>query len=160
MSETNVTYLRDKIDRVQAQIAADPSTLITGGGGGIYDGMDGRLGKLEGAVEGLRHSQNITIGAVAFGSALLLAVGVYSLQRIDQVSQRIDQVGEKVSALPGQIGSELRDITQTLATSIVAAKQTTSPAPQIIVIPSNAQATGNIDRPAPQQIPPPPSPQK
>jgi hypothetical protein len=88
---------------------------------------DERIGRLEGAIDGLRHAQNLTIGAVgilgafiAIFTAVVIGLGVYELQRIDQLN-------DKVSALPGQISAELRDLTKTLAATITAARQ---PAPQ------------------------------
>lgn len=122
----------------------DPPALAVGGGGPHDTGMfDERIGRLEGAVEGLRHSQNLTIGATVGVGAILAAVvvgfGIYTLQRVDALA-------DKVNALPGQISAELRDITKTLAESITAAKQAP---PQIIVLPAP-----NPSPPQPPQQPP------
>ena len=81
---------------------------------------DERLGKLEGAVEGLRHAQDLTVGIVAVFAAIMIGVAVYTLQRIDQMSDR-------VAELPGKIGTDMRDLTKTLADTITAARQ---PVPQ------------------------------
>ena len=87
--------------------------------------LDERIGRLEGALDGLRHSQNMLLGAIGLVAAIVLGVGVYGLQRIDNLN-------DAVNALPGQISAELRDISQTLAESITAARQ--SP-PQVILMP-------------------------
>lgn len=87
--------------------------------------MGERLARLEGALDGLRRHQDFVLAAIALLAALMIGFGVYGLQRIDAVDAR-------VSALPGQISADLRDISRTLAASITAAKQ--SP-PAVIYIP-------------------------
>lgn len=96
---------------------------------------DERLGRLEGAVDGLKRVQDLTAWAVLGVGALLLAISLYSLTRLDQL-------GDRVAELPSKVSSELRDITKTLAESITAAKQQQ---PQIILMP-------------PPVLPPAPSP--
>jgi hypothetical protein len=75
-----------------------------GGGSGGPSGGDGpsagiglaeRIARLEAAIEGLRHSQNLTIGATAaiggILAAMIIGFGVYSLQRIDQTQESISR---------------------------------------------------------------------
>jgi hypothetical protein len=102
---------------------------------------DERIGKLEGAIEGLRHAQNLTVGVVAVFAAVMIGLMVYTLQRIDQLSDR-------VADLPGKISADMRDLTKTLADTITAARQ---PAP----LPSLPQLA-----PQPEQKPPAPMFQK
>lgn len=64
--------------------------------------------------------------------AILASVGI---AMIGYTIKRVDDVNEKLSGLPKQIGSELRDITKTVAESITAAKQQ---APQVILLPAPA----------------------
>jgi hypothetical protein len=81
-----------------------------------------RLAKLEGsfdglkiAIEGLRHSQNMTLTAVLGVGVILAAIGIYVLQCID--------------ALP----TEFERLNQTLSSAITASKQQQ---PQVILIPT------------------------
>ena len=87
---------------------------------------DGKIGRLEGEVSGLKHGQAQLLVAVGLVAAFVIGFGIYTLQRIDSVA-------DKVNDLPGKIGSELRDITKTLADGITAAKQTP---PQVILMPA------------------------
>jgi tRNA dimethylallyltransferase len=48
-----------------------------------------RLARVEAAIEGFRHSQNLTIGATAMVGALLVGLSIYGLQRIDQTQESI-----------------------------------------------------------------------
>ena len=121
--------------------------LNTDGTDGTFTDMSERIAKLEGAVEGLRHSQNLMLGAIGLVVALGIGYGVYSIQRLDQLN-------DKLVALPGQISAELRDINKTLATAITASKQTP---PQVIVYPAPALAVdhgGGTAKPAPAETPP------
>jgi hypothetical protein len=56
------------------------------------------------------------MGAVTVVAAILIGVGVYGIKKTEDLSKKVD-------ALSGQISSELRDITKTLAESITAAEQ-------------------------------------
>ena len=106
-----------------------------GGGGGFYmPDVNERLGSLEGHLEGLKHVQNMLLGGIGILGTIisvlitvLVGLGVYELQRIDQIGDRIDSVNAKVNELPGKISVELRDITKTLADVIIAAKQPSPP---------------------------------
>lgn len=115
-------------DEQRANIAsqAERPHLAGGNGGPHLPGMDERIGRLEGSVEGLRHSQNLTVGIVSLVALVLIGLSVYELQRLDSLS-------DKVSALPGQISSDMRDLTKTLADAITAAKQQP---PQVILMPA------------------------
>jgi len=93
-----------------------------------------RLGSVEGHLEGLKHVQNMLLGGIGILGTIisvlitvLVGLGVYELQRIDQIGDRIDSVNAKVNELPGKISVELRDITKTLADVIIAAKQPSPP---------------------------------
>ena len=81
-----------------------------------------RLAKLEGAfeglrdlIEGVRHSQNILMGLVGVGFAIMVAVLVYAITRIDNLPVDFERMN------------------QTLSQAIIAAKQQPQ---QIIVVPS------------------------
>jgi hypothetical protein len=63
-----------------------------------------RLSRVEAAIDGLRHSQNLTIGATigvgAILAAFIIAFGIYGLQRMDaldaKLNARIDSVDAKI----------------------------------------------------------------
>lgn len=120
--------------------------VLDGGPGGPHPpGMEERLtkveaavgrleiavGKVEIAIGGLRNSQNLTVGMLGIFAAAVIAMGVYTLQRIDRADDHISALSDKVDALPGLISADLRDITKTLAESITAAKQQP---PQVILM--------------------------
>jgi hypothetical protein len=137
--------LRDQFTRAQAgwqqkrSLAIDPPIDPTGIGPHPPD-MEDRLriletamARVEAAIDGLRHSQNLTVAIVSLLALVLVGFGVYELQRLDQLSDR-------VAALPGQIGADLRDISKTLAESITAAR---AGQPQVILVPAPSVAPSN-----------------
>ena len=106
-------------------------------GDGHLPPMSERLARLEAAVEGLRRTQDFTLIAVLAVGALLATFMVYGFSRTDKVFDETRVLSERLSALPGEISADLRDLTKTLADSITAAKQ--SP-PQVILMPAPEQA--------------------
>jgi len=66
----------------------DPKAVETGGGGHDSGGMDGlhglevRVGKVETAIDGLRHAQTIVLGVLGLGFSALLGLMVYFGQDI------------------------------------------------------------------------------
>ncbi len=79
-----------------------------------------RLGRLEGAFEGMRHSQNMLGVTIGIGFTIVVAILVFLG---GYVLVRMDQLTDKVNDVPDKINAEMRDITRTLADSITAAKQ-------------------------------------
>jgi hypothetical protein len=73
-----------------------PDTTSTGGDG--LGMVEGRLARLEGLVEGLRTSQTITFSAVALVGAMLLALGSWTVIRIDGLAGRLDCKIDSLSA--------------------------------------------------------------
>lgn len=123
MAEIDLEFLRRQV--AQQRAAAETQSHGSGGGPTGHDMSDERIGRLEGAVEGLRHSQNMLAGLIALVAAFVIGFGIYTLQKIDTID-------DKVNKLPGQISSDIRDITKTLADVITATKQQT---PQVILMP-------------------------
>jgi hypothetical protein len=127
MGEISPEFLRRKLAEMEEGVVASSAKKSGGGGDETHiSGMDGRIGRLEGAIEGMRHSQNLMIGIVSLVALLVVGFGVYGLQRMDQIN-------DKVAALPGQISSDLRDLTKTIADSITASK---TAVPQVILMPA------------------------
>jgi hypothetical protein len=91
-----------------------------------------RLAKVEASIDGLRHSQNLTIGAtVGVGgiiAAFIIGFGAYTLQRIDQTQATISNEA-------AQTRQELIGITTAISNAITATKQAQ---PQIVVVPMAA----------------------
>src|SRR4051794_17783077 len=116
MTNISTDLLKRRISAVESSANMEGKTVpettiksIDGGGSDSHGPSTGeRLGRLEGAVEGLKHSQNLLTALVALVAAVVVGFGVYTLQRIDQVN-------DKVNALPGQIASEIRDLTKSLS---------------------------------------------
>jgi hypothetical protein len=128
--KVNLEFLQRQLAQQRAALEHERETegIRKGGGSGPHDpGMETeRVARLEGAVEGLRHSQNILAALVALVAAFVIGFGIYTLQKIDNLD-------DKVNKLPAQISSDIRDLTQTLANAITASKQQ---APQVILMPS------------------------
>jgi hypothetical protein len=87
-----------------------------------------RVAKIEGAVGPLQWM-------LAFLAAIVLAALAFLGDQITHVDGRVEALQTKVDALPGQISSDLRDITKTLAEAITASKQQP---PQVILVPTPA----------------------
>jgi len=128
----DLTFLRQKNAELLSQVEATRRGSGGGDGPHMTEMSSGRLGRVEGEISGLKHGQNMTLGGLALIVALVGAVvllGIYELQRIDQVGDRITALNDKVNELPGKISAELRDITKTLADVITATKQPQQPTP-------------------------------
>jgi hypothetical protein len=93
-------------------------------------GLGERIARLEAAIEGLRHSQNLTIGATAMVGGILAAIiiglGVYGLQRVDQTQ-------ESIAREAAATRQELVGVTTAIANSITAAREMRPP---IVVVPA------------------------
>jgi hypothetical protein len=101
--------------------------------------MQERMAKLEGAFahafEGVRHGQNITLGAVGLAFAIITGLLVYMHRKIDN--------------LP----NEFQNITQTLSSAITASKQQQ---PQVILMQAAPPAQTPPAQAPPAQTPPTP----
>jgi hypothetical protein len=89
-------------------------------------GLAERIARLEAAIEGLRHSQNLTTGATAMVAAVIIGIGIYGLQRIDQTQ-------ESISREAAATRQDLVGVTTAIANSITAARQMR---PSVIVVPA------------------------
>jgi hypothetical protein len=85
-----------------------------------------RIARVEAAIQGLRHSQNLTVGATAMVGTILLALSVYGLQRIDQTQETISR--EAAATRQEPVG-----VATAIANSITAARQMRPP---MIVVPT------------------------
>jgi hypothetical protein len=130
---------------VPLESAGPLNTSGSGTGGEWTNDMTQRVSRMEGALDGLKHNQTITFGAIAMVSTILVAVSSYTFLRVDALSARISTLEVRVNELPGKIAAELRDLNNTLAQAITAAKQAP---PQVIVIPVPAPA--NVPSQPPQ----------
>lgn len=83
-----------------------------------------RLSRVEAAIEGLRHSQNLTIGAMAavggILAAFIIGFGIYGLQKIDQTQ---DSISREAAATR----QELVGVATAIANSITATRQIQPP---------------------------------
>jgi hypothetical protein len=123
------------IRAVSLESSGPPNTAGGGASGEWTNDMTQRLSRMEGALDGLRLNQTITFSAVVLVSTIVIAVSSYSLVKIGTLEMRVNE-------LPGRISAELRDLNNTLAQAITAAKQAP---PQVIVIP--APANGAVQSP-------------
>jgi hypothetical protein len=118
-----------------------PDARIPPGGSGPPPPTDlaERIARLEAAIEGLRHSQNLTVGATATVGAILIALSVYGLQRIDQTR-------ESISREASATRQELVGVATAIANSITAARQMRPPV-VVVPVPSTPKA------PSPSTLP-------
>jgi hypothetical protein len=143
------------------QIRDSGPVLNLGDGGGTFDAMSNeRLAKLEGAVEGLRATQSVLLGAIGLVLTVVIAFGVYTVNRLDALSNRVND-------LPGQISSNLRDLTGTLSQAITATRQQNPQvilmtAPELLPAPAQSSAPqGPVEKdqgPGTKDVPPAPPP--
>jgi hypothetical protein len=127
-SQDNVAQLRG---------GAKPAVDSTGGDGHTpLDGFGERLARLEGAFEealnGIRHGQNLLLGVMGIGFALVIAVLVYVVQRLDNLPNDFERIN------------------QTISGAITAAKQIP---PQTIVVPMTIQPQNQKQEPLPPKHP-------
>jgi hypothetical protein len=70
-----------------------------------------RLARVESAIEGLHHSQNLAIGATVGVGAILagfiIAFGIYGLQRLDAIDARLSGQIDSVDAKLGSVESRI-----------------------------------------------------
>lgn len=114
-------------------------------------GVESSMARLEGAVEGLKHSQNIMLGVLGLAFTIGVFGGGYLLTRVDAL-------GDAVSALPQQINSNLIELNKALSESITAARSGQQPQPNVIVVPGDWHTSSfpTPPKPAPDaQLPPP-----
>jgi len=127
----SLKLLQQENARLVKRIEMDVKKTSDGGNGGSGGGettfaLEARLANVEGSIQGLSQSQNILGLLVGIVGAFVIGFGIYNLQRVDALT-------DKVGALPGQISSDMRDLTKTLAETITAAKQQP---PQVILMPA------------------------
>lgn len=121
------------LDRQIDKALEERGVSFGGSGGPGGSGPNDRLARLEGVfeafksiVEGLRHSQNLVLGVVSLLAVVLIGLSVYELQRMDQLNDRITQTNERVAEVPSKVSEDVRNLTQTLAATITAARQPAS----------------------------------
>lgn len=114
--------------------------IVRHGDGGGEGGSETRLERLElaiaelrGQIDGMKHSQNITVGAVLGTAAILFAAIVY--------------VAAAVNSLPAQ----LTDLATSISGGITAARSVDERAPIIINVPPLGSGTSGVS-PSPQQL--------
>ena len=115
---------------VQIEGGKKPNTNSDGADGGSgMTGLNERLAKLEGVVDGLKDRLTTTTAVLAIVISILSGLMIYELTRLDKIQDKIDD-------LPGKINTGLQQTISTLSASITAAKQQ---APQVILVPAPAQ---------------------
>jgi len=158
MEEVDPRILQRQLDVLKEQVRSireQGRAIETGGGpphpppmdNGWRSSVDNRLGELKGAVDGLRTSFSILIGAV--GIIVTIGIGISVGQfnrldgRIDRLDGRIDQLTNKIEAIPQRLSDEFRAMraemsaqTSAIANAITATHQAPPPPPQIIVVPA------------------------
>ena len=95
--------------------------------------MGDRVSRLEGALDWIKVTiavvTTVAIGGIAFIGAQLVRVD----SRVSALSDKVSTLSEKVDALPERVNANLRDLTNTLAQTILASKQTV---PQVVLLPA------------------------
>lgn len=137
------TWEKMQADAESRKASKDGSTSTLGGGGSTFDGMDHelntRVSRLEGGNSTLQWSvaaiSSVLIGALA----IVVGLQVYTLGQVSSLSAKVD-------ALPGEISSDIQELTRTLSGSITAAREMNpAPAPQIIYVePRREEPQANV----------------
>lgn len=127
-------FMRRRLEQLQQE-------TIDGGGDpphvppmSLYE----RVARVEEAIGGLRHSQNLVVALGAIVVAIIVGFGLYTLQRIDNVHDRVvseaERTRDEVNGVSSQIGMqatetrrELTNLVTAISNSITAARQ---PAPK------------------------------
>src|SRR5690242_12224188 len=77
----------------------------------LFGRVEECLARVEAAIEGLRHSQNLTIGATlgvgAILAAFIIASGIDGLQRIDAIDARLNTVDAKLNTIETTIDRKI-----------------------------------------------------
>jgi hypothetical protein len=97
-----------------------------------------RLARVEEAISGLRHSQNLVVALGALVVAVVVGFGIYTLQRIDNVNDRlvtesasirkeISGISSVISMESAETRKELIGVVTAISNSITAARQFPAP---------------------------------
>jgi hypothetical protein len=140
-ADGNIVYrdFKRRAEAAQAK-AFDPKPVETGGGGHDSGGMDGlhglevRVGKVETAIEGLRHAQTIVLGVLGLGFSALLGLMIYFGQDIGgevrDINVRLDRFLERQADTAAAANQRMDRLLEQRAVA--------SPAPIIIQLPPPA----------------------
>ncbi|WP_193336192.1 hypothetical protein [Devosia beringensis] len=122
----NVELLKRRLSELEFRPVPE---LKSGGGDGTSDGMsqlhdiDVRLAKLEGGNGMLQFAVGVVSAALLAGMAILVGVQMNTQQQVAGLSAKVDQ-------LPGEINSNLLELSSALSLTASAARQTAeTPAP-------------------------------
>jgi len=131
---TFLNELHKKVEALQEAVRASADVRVDGRGGGGHDsGMNDRVSKLEGTMDGIKQSQSSLlavvsiVGGVALAAVALIAtLQVFTLTEIGGIE---DTIREEFRALRAEASAQ----TSAIANSIAATKQQ---APQVILLPA------------------------
>lgn len=96
-------------------------------------GMHERITKVEGAIDGLKHTQNIVWGGVVGVAGLMLAAAAIVVTLQFYVLSEVNGITDKIAAEFRSMRAEQSAQTSAIANSITATKQQ---APQVILVPA------------------------
>jgi hypothetical protein len=123
-----------------AERTFDPKALETGGGGddsGTMDrlhGLEARVGKVETAIDGLRHAQTVVLGVLGLGFSAMLGLMVYFGQdiggQVRDMNARFDRFLERQADTAAAANQRMDRLLEQRAVA--------SPAPIIIQLPPPA----------------------
>jgi len=137
----------DTADALRQIIKENPALMDpanTGAGGGLLPplppierqegprqtpGMEERLSKLEGQMEGHKFVNGVTLAVAAIVVSVAIGGFAYTFSRLDQIDA-------KVSALPGQIKDDLRELNRAFGDAVTATRQAQPQPPLIIQVPA------------------------
>ena len=105
-----------------------PEGLATGTGGDHSPGMEGRVARLEGQMEGHKFVNGVTLVLAGLVISISLAGFAYTFARLDQI-------GAQVAALPDQIKTDLRELNRAFGDAVTATRNAQPGAPQVIIVP-------------------------
>ena len=100
--------------------------------------LEGVFESFKSVVDGIRHGQNLMLTIFGVLSAVMIGVGIYQMQRLDQLSEKLNETNQRVAEVPSKVSSDVQGLTATLANTITAARQ---PAPAAEPVPRSRKPT-------------------
>jgi hypothetical protein len=127
--------MNEKIHHLNPANRPRDSVAGAGNDGGSYmSDMSERLAKLEGAFdgvkmscEGLRHGQNMTMGLLGVGFAVVIFFMGYLLTRIDNLPTEFERLNQTLSAAITASKQQMPQVILVPAPSVPAPQQPTTP---------------------------------
>jgi hypothetical protein len=150
MANIDIDMIRRQLDRIEAAGGGGgPSFRAPGTDLSWRAAVDGRLSRLDGALEGLKASVDGTRWVI--GIVAVVVIGGFSFLgiQLNRLEGRADRIESAIAGIPARLSdefhamrSEMTAQTNAIANSITATRQAQPSPPQIIVVPTPPRSEG------------------